>query len=146
MDYLKSLSFNSKGYYAQSITHPLKFSPCWTFGTLVVSIFNLFHFFHILYIFLLKLELHELIISVSLSHHLLRKSQAQPWLSLSSICTIAILKLDSSLFLNSKVMLFLLSVGYFHMSITCVFHEGHNSYVNICTLAINGFLSLICVM
>lgn len=31
-------------YYSQSAVHPLKFSPCWTFGIPVLSVFKLLKF------------------------------------------------------------------------------------------------------
>lgn len=94
IDHLKNSSFNFICYYAQYITHPLKVSPCWASGTIfLLSIFSLLRIVLTPSYIPSKLKLHRPILSVCLvclspfTGYILGKSQAQPWLSLPSVCT-----------------------------------------------------------
>ena len=130
VDHLKNLpSFNFICYYAQYITHPLKVSPCWASGTiLLLSIFSLLRIALTPSYIPSKLKLHRPILSVCLSSLSLSFFWLYPWkissstLAFTAIYMHMILRLKSKplLFLSSRFKFFLLSNAYFHVDIMYV--------------------------
>lgn len=147
-------------YYSQSAVHPLKFSPCWTFGTPVLSVFKLLKFLLLFIYSFESLNFTSLpLVLFSCSRPSLSFSLSLFWLSFLKILNTTLTfhcylyahdsQTQIRFLIDFELQSYILFIINWLLLCGCdtyLFHERHHSHINTCTTAIHEFLPLICGM